>query len=138
MSGGHLILYVGVTPRRLISFREGDWIVPDEFSRRFGLRACPVAAIERAHFFMEWTPYGPKGEVTKEEMTALKLVLTGLGYMYRMENGLFEYVALEEEYIWYGPMVKWATHPTSGEPMYYMTEVLRPDVADASPHDQQE
>ena len=35
---------------------------PDEYSQRFGLRKSVGEAVDRAQYFMEWTPDGLKGE----------------------------------------------------------------------------
>ena len=63
-----LVLYVGLTPLQRISLFSGEAVQPDSNSQRFGLRTAPRAAIERAHYFMEWSPEGPKGEVRLDEV----------------------------------------------------------------------
>ena len=76
-----LVLYVGLTPLQRISLFSGEAVQPDSSSQRFGLRTTPHAAIERAHYFMEWSPEGPKGEVRLGEVLAYKFRLTSYGYI---------------------------------------------------------
>ena len=66
-------------------------------SQRFGLRQSPEAAIERAKYFMEWTPKGPEKEkMDPKENVLVEVELTPIGYL------LFKYKA--NEYRWHGGM----------------------------------
>ena len=51
-----LKLWLALTPPQFEALNKGEMVVPDEYSKRFGLRKTPEAAIERAKYFMEWTP----------------------------------------------------------------------------------
>ena len=81
MTGQGIVLYLGVTPLQLESLRRGYEITPDQHSRRFGLRSGPHGAIERAHYFMNWSPEGNLGICSIEEMKAVKVFISGLGYL---------------------------------------------------------
>ena len=75
----------------------GKEIQPDEYSKRFGLRKDPVAAVERAQYFNDWTPEGPKDYVLVE------VELTAIGYLQKAEAGiLLKYKP--NEYRWQGTM----------------------------------
>lgn len=81
----------------------GRAVTPDEFSQRFGLRTSPAAAIERAHYFMEWTPEGPRGQFAPEHFTVSEVQISALGYMKKMEAGILANHK-PGEYRWYGAM----------------------------------
>ena len=51
-----LKLWLALTPPQFGALNKGEMVEPDEYSKRFGLRKTPEAAIERAKYFMEWTP----------------------------------------------------------------------------------
>ena len=85
MSNGFLVLYLGVTPYQNEQLCLGLPAEPDEYSNRFGMRTTARSAILRAHYFMEWTPLGGRGECTLAEMKAYKVVLSPDGYMQKME-----------------------------------------------------
>ena len=101
MSNGFLVLYLGVTPYQNEQLCLGLPAEPDEHSNRFGLRTTARSAILRAHYFMEWTPLGGRGECTLAEMKAYKVVLSPDGYMQKMESGILECRKVGE-YRWYG------------------------------------
>ena len=55
-------LWLALTPKQFEDLNNGKEIQPDEYSKRFGLRKDPIAAVKRAQYFNDWTPEGPKGE----------------------------------------------------------------------------
>ena len=55
-------LWLALTPKQFDDLNNGKEIQPDEYSKRFGIRKDPIAAVERAQYFNDWTPEGPKGE----------------------------------------------------------------------------
>ena len=61
-------LWLALTPKQFEDLDEGKEIQPDEYSKRFGLRKDPSAAVERAQYFNDWTPEGPKGEGVPKTM----------------------------------------------------------------------
>ena len=73
-------------------------------SKRFGLRQSPEAAIERAKYFMEWTPKGPEKEkMDPKENVLVEVELTPIGYLQKCERGVpFKYKT--NEYRWHGGM----------------------------------
>ena len=60
-------LWLALTPKQFEDLNNGKEIQPDEYSKRFGLRKDPVAAVERAQYFNDWTPEGPKGEFSAKD-----------------------------------------------------------------------
>ena len=99
MTGDGLTVFVGLTPYQQECVVTEETIFPDNHSRRFGLRTTCRAAIERAHYFMEWSPEGPKGEVKMEEVTPYKIKFTPFGYMQMVETGKLVYTK-PGEYRW--------------------------------------
>ena len=90
-------LWLALTPKQFEDLNNGKEIQPDEYSRRFGLRKDPVAAVERAQYFNDWTPEGPKDYVLVE------VELTAIGYLQKAEAGiLLKYKP--NEYRWQGTM----------------------------------
>ena len=81
----------------------GKEVQPDEYSKRFGLRKDPVAAVERAQYFIDWTPEGPKGEFCAKDYVLVEVELTAIGYLQKAEAGiLLKYKP--NEYRWQGTM----------------------------------
>ena len=48
-------LWLALTPKQFEDLNNGKEIQPDEYSKRFGLRKDPIAAVERAQYFNDWT-----------------------------------------------------------------------------------
>ena len=88
MSNGFLVLYLGVTPYQNEQLCLGLPAEPDEYSNRFGMRTTARSAILRAHYFMEWTPLGGRGECTLADMKAYKVVLSPDGFEIFVEEGV--------------------------------------------------
>ena len=101
LQGQELVLYLGVTPAQRLCLQMNLPAVPDEFSGRFGLRTAPPQAIQRAHYFMECTPSGERGDCTLGDMKAVKVILSPFGYMQKMEGGILE-CRRPGEYRWHG------------------------------------
>ena len=72
-------LWIALSPQQFDDLLSGQEVQPDEFSQRFGLRTSPAAAIERAHYFMEWTPSGPRQQHCPEHFRALEVHISALG-----------------------------------------------------------
>ena len=88
-------LWLALTPKQFEDLNNGKEIQPDEYSKRFGLRKDPVAAVERAQYFNDWTPEGPKGEFCAKDYV--------IGYLQKAEAGiLLKYKP--NEYRWQGTM----------------------------------
>ena len=56
--------------------------------KRFGLRKDPVAAVERAQYFNDWTPEGPKGEFCAKDYVLVEVEVTAIGYLQKAEAGV--------------------------------------------------
>ena len=66
-------LWLALTPKQFEDLNNGKEIQPDEYSKRFGLRKDPVAAVERAQYFNDWTPEGPKGEFCAKDYVLVEV-----------------------------------------------------------------
>ena len=121
MTGQGIVLYLGVTPLQLESLRRGYEITPDQHSRRFGLRSGPHGAIERAHYFMNWSPEGNLGICSIEEMKAVKVFISGLGYLRKYEGGVLEWTQ-RDEYRCYGSISR-GEFDSEGRELYRVEEI---------------
>ena len=68
-------LWLALTPKQFEDLNNGKEIQPDEYSKRFGLRKDPIAAVERAQYFNDWTPEGPKGEFCAKDYVLVEVEL---------------------------------------------------------------
>ena len=96
-------LWLALTPKQFEDLNNGKEVQPDEYSKRFGLRKDPVAAVERAQYFNDWTPEGPKGEFCAKDYVLVEVEVTAIGYLQKAESGvLLKYKP--NEYRWQGAM----------------------------------
>ena len=96
-------LWLALTPKQFEDLNNGKEVQPDEYSKRFGLRKDPIAAVERAQYFNDWTPEGPKGEFCAKDYVLVEVELTAIGYLQKAEAGiLLKYKP--NEYRWQGTM----------------------------------
>ena len=79
---------LALTPKQFDDLNNGKEIQPDEYSKRFGLRKDPIAAVERAQYFNDWTPEGPKGEFCAKDYALVEVELTAIGYLQKAEAGI--------------------------------------------------
>ena len=79
-------LWLALTPKQFEDLNNGKEIQPDEYSKRFGLRKDPVAAVERAQYFNDWTPEGPKGEFCAKDYVLVEVEVTAIGYLQKAEG----------------------------------------------------
>ena len=84
-----LFLWVALSPKQYHDLNAGKEVIPDEYSKRFGLRRTMLKAVERAHLFMGWSPEGSKGETHPKDYLAIQIEFSPLGYMRKMEQGVF-------------------------------------------------
>ena len=98
-----LRLWLALTPKQFEDLNSGKEIQPDEYSKRFGLRKDPVAAVERAQYFNDWTPEGPKGEFCAKDYVLVEVELTAIGYLQKAEAGIL-LKHKPNEYRWQGTM----------------------------------
>ena len=52
----YLTVYVALNPTQFAQLQADQPTLPDPYSERFGLRADPLKAAERAHYFTSWAP----------------------------------------------------------------------------------
>ena len=62
-------LWIALTPKQLEELNKGNEVFPDEYSGRFGQRLGPKEAVDRAQYFMDWTPEGLKGEFHQKDVS---------------------------------------------------------------------
>ena len=109
----YLTLYVALNPTQFAPLQKNQPILPDPDSERFGLRADPLKAAERAHYFMSWTPSqdtAPEQIHIKKYMIC-KIGFTGIGYMHLMETGTLQKgdgsnAFRNGYYRWHGPLYR--------------------------------
>ena len=68
-----LKLWIGLNPEQLAALNQNKEVFPDEHSGRFGLRTAPDDAVNRAQYFMDWSPEGLKGEYHQKNYVALEM-----------------------------------------------------------------
>ena len=68
-----LRLWLALTPAQFEKLNKGEEVMPDEYSKRFGLRRTPLEAVERAQYFMDWSPDGPTGEFVAKDYVLFEM-----------------------------------------------------------------
>ena len=116
-----LKLWIALSPGQLVELNKGNEVLPDEFSGRFGLRTCPAAAVDRAQYFMDWTPDGLKGEHHQKDYAVMEMEISALGYLQKVEGGILQKMK-PMEYRWYGP-VKQEEVDGQGRMLYRISEL---------------
>ena len=81
-------LWLALTPKQFEDLNNGKEIQPDEYSKRVWTTKDPVAAVERAQYFNDWTPEGPKGEFCAKDYVLVEVELTAIGYLQKAEAGI--------------------------------------------------
>ena len=80
-----LSVFVALSPTQFHQLETDQPIIPDPFSERFGLRTDRLKALERAHYFTNWTPpqQAPDSSlpIHQKQFVLCKLLTTPLGYM---------------------------------------------------------
>ena len=109
-------LWLALTPKQFEDLNNGKEVQPDEYSKRFGLRKDPIAAVERAQYFNDWTPEGPKGEFCAKDYVLVEVELTAIGYLQKAEAGIL-LKCKPNEYRWQGTM-KALEFDENGNPLY--------------------
>ena len=87
-----LSVFVALSPTQFHQLETDQPIIPDPFSERFGLCTHRLKALERAHYFTNWTPpkeaqdaYPP---IHQKQFVLCKLLTTPLGYTTLCEEGI--------------------------------------------------
>ena len=88
----YLTLYVALNPSPFAQLQADQPILHDPYSERFGLRANPLKAAERAHYFMFWVPSQDTApeEIHIKKYMFCKIGFASIGYMHLMENGTLQ------------------------------------------------
>ena len=77
-----LLKHVALSPIQFQMFLDRRPILPDPYSGRFGLRSDPLKAIERAHYFMNWSaPYAeppPRTQIKKFRLCTVSFTPIGI------------------------------------------------------------
>ena len=77
-----LKLHVALSPIQFAMLMDRRPILPDPYSGRFGLRSDPLKAIERAHYFMNWSaPYAeppPRTQIKKFMLCTVSFTPVGI------------------------------------------------------------
>ena len=84
-----LVAWVALSPQQ-VSDLSGAGAEPDPFSKRFGLRETPEAALVRASEFMGWRPHGASEPLHPKTFTLCRVHIPAAGYLHLMENGRLE------------------------------------------------
>ena len=116
-----LKLWIALSPKQLEALNQGKEVFPDEYSGRFGLRTGPADAVNRAQYFMDWTPDGLKGEHHQKDYAVLEMEISALGYLQKVEGGILEKTK-PMEYRWHGP-VKQEERDGQGRVLYRISEM---------------
>ena len=116
-----LKVWIALSPGQLVELNKGNEVLPDEFSGRFGLRTCPAAAVDRAQYFMDWTPDGLKGEHHQKDYAVMEMEISAFGYLQKVEGGILQKMK-PMEYRWYGP-VKQEEVDGQGRMLYRISEL---------------
>ena len=85
-----LSLFVALSPTQFSQLGADQPIIPDPYSERFGLRKDRLKALERAHYFTNWTPpheVHSAALIHQKQFVLCKLLITPLGYMTLCEEG---------------------------------------------------
>ena len=115
-----LKLWIALSPGQLAELNKGNEVLPDEFSGRFGLRTCPAAAVDRAQYFMDWTPEGMKGEHHQKDYVT-EMEIFAIGFLQKCDSGVLEKTK-PTEYRWHGP-VKNEEYDVKGRLLYRISEM---------------
>ena len=116
-----LKLWIALAPKQLEELNKGNEVFPDGYSGRFGLRLGPAEAVDRAQYFMDWTPDGLKGEYHQKDYAVMEMEISALGYLQKVEGGILEKTK-PTEYRWHGP-VKHEEWDSQGRMLYRISEM---------------
>ena len=88
-----LSLFVALSPSQFHQLETDQPITPDPYSERFGLRKDRLKALERTHYFTNWTPpdvsCGAPEPIHPKQFVLCKILITPLSYMTLCEEGTF-------------------------------------------------
>ena len=83
----YLTLHAALNPTQFAQLQDDQPILPDPYSERFGLRADPFKAAERAHYFMSCAPpnHSPPEQTHIKKYMICKIAFTSIGFMHLMK-----------------------------------------------------
>ena len=90
-----LTLWIVLTRAQFESMMTGNEVVPDAYSGRFGLRRTMFKAVQRTKAFIGWK------SKEEREYLAMRIEISPLGYMRKMEQGIL-IKCRPGEYRWMG------------------------------------
>ena len=87
-----LTLHIALSPIRFQALLDQRPILPDPCSCGFGLRMDPIKALERAHYFMNWSaPYAsPAPQMEIKKFMLCKIHFSPVGVLPLQQAGLLE------------------------------------------------
>ena len=119
-------LYVALTPSQAEAVLNGLGAMPEESSKRFGLRTSKMAAVQRSQYFHDWEVrygFGQTPGLTHKEFVVIVVVtmrITSSGFVSKMCGEILQKMNTEE-YRWHGGLQLKETLP-DGRIIYELIE----------------
>ena len=86
-------LYVALTPSQAEAVLNGLGAMPEESSKRFGLRTSKMAAVQRSQYFHDWEVrygFGQTPGLTHKEFVVVTMRITSAGFVPRCVGRSFK------------------------------------------------
>ena len=118
-----VILYLALTPSQAEAVLNGLGAMPQESSKRFGLRTNKMAAVQRSQYFHEWEARYGSGEnpgLTHKDFVVVTMRITSFGFVSKMCGEILQKMN-KEEYRWHGGLQMKETLP-DGRIIYELIE----------------
>ena len=106
-----LTLWIALTRAQFESMMAGNEVLPDAYSGRFGLKRTMFKAVQRTKTFMGWQ------SKEEREYLAMRIEISPLGYMRKMEQGILVRCG-PGEYRWVGGIYGQENDVEDGEWLY--------------------
>ena len=106
-------LYLALTPSQAEAVLNGLGAMPQESSKRFGLRTNKMAAVQRSQYFHEWEARYGSGEnpgLTHKDFVVVTMRITSFGFVSKMCGEILQKMN-KEEYRWHGGLQMKETLP---------------------------
>ena len=97
-------LYVALTPSQAEAVLNGLGALPEESSKRFGLRTRKMAAVQRSQYFHDWETrygFGQTPGLTHKEFVVVTMKISSSGFVSKMCGEVLQKMN-QEEYRWHG------------------------------------
>ena len=87
-----LKLWIKLSPEQLDGLNRGYEVVPDDRSRRYGLRMGPMDTGDSSRFFLDWAPgvVIQDSDIQQRGYAVMEMEISALGYLQKMEGGVLE------------------------------------------------